>query len=326
MRCRSIPVRPVRRASPLHPAPCTLHAFCRLLLGTLFLGGCPTAAADHAKLGDQALMKGDYATAVGEYRAGVQANPRPELLAKLASAAFHLKNYREAADAYRRLGETDPSRAGEAATGLERVARGAQVAFDALALREALLGLKAIAPERPTGRIALSLALSGRMEPDEALPLLPYALAGATNDQQVDSLLLLYGNASRETTACEEAVRIYLTVLRRSGDGAPSPSASDGLANCAVQLGRDAVALEQPLIAERWFRMAVDANVPGELMREALLGLGDARLQQGDSLEAASAWRRVLDQAGNADSLGRVADQKLRQLETVVVPADTSQN
>jgi hypothetical protein len=36
------------------------------------------------------------------------------------------------------------------------------------------------------------------MEPGEALPLIPYALAGAANDQQVDSLLLLYGNANRE--------------------------------------------------------------------------------------------------------------------------------
>lgn len=295
-------------------------------LGMLLLLGCPAAAADHAKLGDQAVMKGDFTTAVGEYRAGVQASPRPDLLAKLASAAFHLKNFREAADAYRRLGETDPSRAGEAATGLERVARGAQDAFDALALREALLGLKAIAPERPTGRIALSLALSGKMEPGEALPLLPYALAGATNDQQVDSLLLLYGNADRETTACEEAVRIYRTVLRRAGDGTPSPSASDGLGSCAVQLGRDAVQLEQPQIAERWFRMAVEANAPGDLMREALLGLGDARLHQGDSLEAAAAYRRALDQAGAADSLGQSADQKLRQLQSVAVPADTSLN
>lgn len=271
-------------------------------------------------------MKGDYATAVAEYRAGVQASSRPELLAKLASAAFHLKNFREAAEGYRRLGETDPSRAGEAATGLERVARGAQEAFDALALREALLGLKAIAPERPTGRIALSLALSGRMEPGEALPLIPYALAGAANDQQVDSLLVLYGNANRATTACEEAVRIYRAVLRRTNDGVPSPAASAGLGNCAVQLGRDAVALEQPQIAERWFRMAVEANAPGDLMREALLGLGDARLQQGDSLEAAASYRRALDLAGAADSLGQAADQKLRQLETTAVPADTSLN
>jgi tetratricopeptide (TPR) repeat protein len=310
------PSRPVRFfLCTLHPALCTV-----------LLVGCPAAAADHAKLGDQAVMKGDFTTAVGEYRAGVQTSPKPDLLAKLANAAFHLKNYREAADAYRRLGEIDPSRAGEAATGLERVARGAQDAFDALALREALLGLKAIAPERPTGRIALSLALSGKMEPGEALPLIPYALAGAANDQQVDSLLLLYGNANRETTACEEAVRIYRTVLRRYRDGPPSPSASDGLASCAVQLGRDAGALEQPQIAERWFRMAVDANPPGDLMREALLGLGDARLGQGDSLEAAAAYRRALDQAGATDSLGQTADQKLRQLQSVAVPADTSLN
>jgi tetratricopeptide (TPR) repeat protein len=186
------------------------------VLAVLLLG-CPSAAADHAKLGDQALSEGDYNVAVAEYRAGVQATPRPELLAKLGAAALRLKNYREAAEAYRRLGESDPSRAGEAATGLERVARAAAAAHDHLAGREALLGLQVIAPDRPAGRIALTLAMSGRFPPGDALPLLPYALAGARGDATVDSLLRLYGDALRETTACEEAVGVYQTLLRRTG-------------------------------------------------------------------------------------------------------------
>ena len=64
----------------LYPAPGTRHVF-RLALGTLLLLGCPSAAADHAKLGDQAVSEGDYNVAVAEYRAGVQASSRPELLA-----------------------------------------------------------------------------------------------------------------------------------------------------------------------------------------------------------------------------------------------------
>jgi tetratricopeptide (TPR) repeat protein len=300
---------------------CTLHsALCTLLMA------CPSAAADHAKLGDQAVLKGDYATAAAEYRAGVQSTPRPELLAKLGSAALHLKNYREAAEAYRRLGETDPSRTGEAATGLERVARGAQEASDALAMREALLGLKSLAPDRPTGRIALSLALSGRMEPGEALPLIPYALAGAGDDRQVDSLLILLGNANRETTACEEAVRIYQTVIRRSASEGPPPAAVEGLARCALRLGLDAAALSQPEIAERWFRLAASTSPGSDLVRQALLGLGDARLEQGDSLEAAASYRRALDQAGAEDSLGQAAAVRLHQLQSIALPADTTSN
>jgi tetratricopeptide (TPR) repeat protein len=287
----------------------------------LFLLGCPSAAADHAKLGDQAVTENDFNVAVAEYRAGVQASPRPELLAKLGAAALRLKNYREAAEAYRRLGETDPSRAGEAATGLERVARAAADAHDHLAGREALLGLQSIAPERPAGRIALTLAMSGRFTAGDALPLLPYALAGARSDATVDSLLHLYGNALRETTACEDAVRIYQTLLRRSGPGSP---AADGLAECAVRLGMDAEALGQPEIAERWFRSALKADSLTDLGRQALMGLGYARLSQGDSLSAAVVFRTAVERWGSADSLGQGANQRLNALSGGLVPLNDS--
>lgn len=297
--------------------PCTLHP----VLCTLLLLGCPSAAADHAKLGDQAVTETDFNVAVAEYRAGVQASPRPELLAKLGSAALRLKNYREAAEAYRRLGETDPSRAGEAATGLERVARAAADAHDHLAGREALLGLQSIAPERPAGRIALTLAMSGRFTAGDALPLLPYALAGARSDATVDSLLHLYGNALRETTACEEAVRIYQTLLRRSG---PGSTAAEGLAECAVRLGMDAEALGQPEIAERWFRSALKADSLTDLGRQALMGLGYARLSQGDTLSAAVVFRTAVERWGSADSLGQVASQRLNALSGGFLPLSDS--
>lgn len=293
----------------------TLHAVpsVLLLLSAVALAGCPSAAADHAKLGDKAIGVGDYSTALAEYRAGVQTSPRSDLLAKLGSAALHLKNYREAAEAYRKLGEIDPSRAGEAATGLERVARLAQENLDASAMQEALVGLQAIAPDRPTGRIALTLALSGRLQPAEAIPLLPYALAGARDDATVDSLLTLYGAAFRETTACEDAVRIYRTIARRAGGGPVSSSASQGLAECALRLGMDAQALNQPVIAERWYRNALEADSVSDIGRQALLGLGDVRLEQGDTVNAAAAYRTALLR-GSADSLGKVAGGKLESL------------
>lgn len=295
---------------------------CTILLASIVLTGCPSAAADHAKLGDQAVAENDFNVAVAEYRAGVQASPRPELLAKLGSAALRLKNYREAAEAYRRLGETDPSRAGEAATGLERVARAAAEAHDHLAGREALLGLQAVAPERPAGRIALTLAMSGRFSASDALPLLPYALAGARSDATVDSLLHLYGNALKETTACEEAVRIYQTLLRRTGS--TGSTAAAGLAECAVRLGMDADALGQPEIAERWFRSALKADSLTDLGRQALMGLGYARLSQGDTLSAAVAFRTAVERWGSADSLGQVASQKLGTLSGGYFPLNDS--
>jgi tetratricopeptide (TPR) repeat protein len=291
---------------------CTRHAArCTILLGLAVLTACPGAAADHAKLGDQAVARSDYTTAAAEYRAGIQSSPRPELMAKLGSAAFHLGNFREAAEAYRHLGENEPSRAGEAATGLERVARAAEQAGDALAVREALLGLKSIAPERPTGRIALSLAMNGHLEPAEAIPLLPYALAGATDNATVDSLLTIYADANRETTACEEAVDLYRTVLRRAGGGGPSTTAAEGLAECAVRLGMDAEALEQPAIAERWYREALRVDSVSVLGRRALLGLGNARLGQGDTIQAASAYRAALELGNAADSIGQLVNRKL---------------
>lgn len=292
------------------------------VLCSLLLAGCPSAAADHAKLGDQAVAEGDYNVAVAEYRAGVQASSRPDLLAKLGAAALRIKNHREAAEAYRRLGETDPSRAGEAATGLERVARAAVAAHDHLAGREALVGLRAIAPDRPSGRIALSLAMSGRFTAADALPLLPYALAGARSDATVDSLLHLYGNALRETTACEEAVRVYQTLLRRTGG--TSTNAARGLAECALRLGMDAESLDQPEIAERWFRDALRADSLTELGRQAFMGLGYARLSQGDTLSAALAYRTVLERWGTADSLGQVASQRFSALSGGLLPLGDS--
>jgi tetratricopeptide (TPR) repeat protein len=164
------------------------------------------------------------------------------------------------------------------------------------------------------------------MEPGEALPLIPYALAGAGDDRQVDSLLILLGNANRETTACEEAVRIYQTVIRRSASEGPPASAVEGLARCALRLGLDAAALSQPEIAERWFRLAASTSPGSDLVRQALLGLGDARLEQGDSLEAAASYRRALDQAGAEDSLGQAAAVRLHQLQSIALPADTTSN
>ena len=278
----------------------------------LALAGCVSAAADHERLGDAALAKDDFVTAAAEYRAGVQANARPSVLAKLALTSVHLKNYREAAEVYRRLGEVDPSRAGEAATGLDRVAQAAERAGDAVAIHEALVGLRALAPDRPAGRLAVSVAMAGQLAPVEAMDLLPYALAGARDETTVDSMLLLYGGALRETTACEDAARVYRAVLRRNPD-APPATAKEGFATCAIRLGQDAGDLNEPAIAERWYRQAWRADSSSVLGRHALLGLADARLAQDDSVEAMDLYQSVM-QGSPSDSLGAQAAARLLSL------------
>ena len=62
------------------------------------------------------------------------------------------------------------------------VAQAAQRAGDGVALSEALAALRALAPDRPAGRLAVSVAMAGRLEPPEAMDLLPYALAGAGDE------------------------------------------------------------------------------------------------------------------------------------------------
>jgi len=281
----------------------------------VLLGGCSAAAADHERLGDRAYAEGRFVPAVAEYQAAAKGRGAPRVYAKLGSAALHSHELATAIDAFASLSATDPSRAAEAATGLEHAAelaeRGGAAELGNLAI--AVRALRAVAPGRPLGRFAL--APMATLDPGEAVGALPAALASATDARAVDSLLVAYGEAQRVTTACDAATRTFAVVLRRARDAGLRATASSGTGSCALRLGLDALAGSQTEVAERWFQAAVAATPGVPTGWRASIGLGDARLNQGDPLGAALAYQSVLSAgAGVPDSLRKLATDKLNAL------------
>ena len=94
-----------------------------------FLAGCGEAG-DHERQGDNSYAEGRYAQALAEYRLGLEKDPDSRLWAKAGAAALRTGNLEVASDAYLRLAAEDPTRAEEAAEGLESVARAAERAGD----------------------------------------------------------------------------------------------------------------------------------------------------------------------------------------------------
>lgn len=285
-----------------------------LPVGLLALAGCSFAAADHERLGDRAYREGRFADAAAEYRAARKSGGRPRVWAKLGAAALHDRDLGTAVEAYAALAAADESRAAEAAAGLERAAHLAERggSGDLVVLSSAVQALRRVTPGRPLGRFALA-PLAG-LPAGEALGALPAALAAAGEGRTVDSLLVAYGTAQRVTTACESATRTLRTVLRRSRDAGLRNSASAGMTTCALRLGLDALDGEQAEAAEQWFLSAVTVGGATPAGWRAAIGLGDARLRQGDVLGAASAYQGVISAAGVPDTLTRLAIDKLNAL------------
>ncbi|HEU4569999.1 MAG TPA: hypothetical protein VFS07_05450 [Gemmatimonadales bacterium] len=283
----------------------------------LAAAGCFGAGADHERLGDTALAAGDGAKALAEYQAAAGTRANAQLYAKIGAAALRARRLREAAEAYRALVADDPSRLDESATGLELVAEAAEHARDATGLSAAVSALRDVAPERLAARHALALVRTGGLEAPELVAVLPYALAAAPDAGVTDSLLLAYGNALRETTACDQAMSAYTAVTRRSRDARALAAAKAGLAACGVRLGEQAVTIGDPYAAEKWFGAALAADPAGGDGRRARLGLADLRRAQGDLLGAAIAYQAVLS-ASATDSLGVAARAKLDSLGAAV--------
>jgi len=284
------------------------------LLLALLLAGCARAAADHERLGDRAYQEGRYSQAMAEYRAAQKSGGRARIWAKLGTAALHERDLGAAVEAFTQLEAADHSRSAEAAVGLERAARLAERAGDVemVNLAAAVRSLRIAAPGRPLGRFAM--APSSGLPAMEALGLLPGALASATDGRAVDSLLVAVGAAQRVTTDCEGASKTLKTVLRRTRDNALRKTAAQSMSVCAVRLGLDALAGQQPEAAERWFEEAVTAAGASPWGWRASVGLGDARLGQGDVLGAALAYQSVISAAGAPDSLVKMATEKLNAL------------
>ncbi len=286
----------------------------RALLLALSAAGCASAAADHERLGDRAYREGRFSQAMAEYRAAQRSGGRARIWAKLGSAALHERDLGAAIEAFTQLEAADHSRNAEAAAGLERAAHMAERAGDIeLAhLAAAVRSLRIVAPGRPLGRFAL--APSSGLPATEALGVLPAALASAADARTVDSLLVAVGAAQRVTTDCEGASKTLKTVLRRTRDNGLRKTAAQSMGVCAVRLGLDALATQQPEAAERWFEEAVTAAGASPWGWRASVGLGDARLNQGDVIGAALAYQSVISATGAPDSLVKLATEKLNAL------------
>lgn len=280
----------------------------------LALSACAGAAVDHERLGDAAYGRESYAEALAEYRAAIRISSGARVQAKLGLSALHTQNLREAAEAYQHLAAEDETRVGEAASGLELVARAADRSGDGSALREAVTSLRKIAPDRVAGRYALGLFRGGKLSALEALVVLPAALAAATDAGTADSLLVNYGAAFEETTACEEAIRVYRAARRRNHIPELQARAGAGLAECGLRLGEGALHLSQPAVAARWFGEAIAVDSTSDAGRRSLLGLGDARMAQGDILAAAIAFESAIVRDSVADSISQVAGRRLNAL------------
>lgn len=284
---------------------------CTLLLLSI---ACRPGGTDHEHLGDAALEKGDAPTALAEYEAAVAAQPGARIYAKEAGAAVHAHSLKEAAEAYRNLVADDPSRLDEAAIGLDLVATAAERAGDPSALVAALSALRDIAPDRLAGRHALALWRMGGLDPQEAQMVLPYAVAAAPDAGVADSVLTSYGEALASTTACDQAMRAFQGVERRSHVAGLLARADSGIAACGLLLGHQALTVNQPWVAEKWFLAVLAADSSGQGGRRARLGLGDLRLAEGDVLGAALMYQQVVATGASSDSLATLAAQKLNAL------------
>jgi tetratricopeptide (TPR) repeat protein len=214
------------------------------------------------------------------------------------------------------LAKEGSDRRGEAADGLERVARAAIASNDRGGLSAALAGLKPLASGRALGTFAGPLArgIADGTNSADALTVLPVAAASAPDARQQDSLMLQYARALTRAGRCEEASAAFEALARRQRDPGVVRASQQGLGQCVLALGRQAVEQGQPQKAEDWFRRAVSEGGDAPLARSAYLGLGDVMLARGDYAGAADAYLRATQGAPPGDTVAEQARQKLGNL------------
>jgi len=294
----------------------------RRVVAAVLLAACG-GGVDHERLGDASFAEGDFVVALQEYRAALGDRPRAGTWMKLASAALRTGDYREATEGFERAVALDRPRSEEAARGLALVAAAAEREGDETGLRITVQALRSLAPERVKPRQTLALLRGGELDPDEAAGLGPLALAAAGDAAATDQALLGYADALRRTTACGEALPVYQAVLRRSRDRQLRQRAIDGLGPCGLQLGNDALLLEQPDEALKWFGHVVAVDSSSPIGRQSLIGLGDTQVLRGEILAATAAYQSAM-RPGVDDSLSATAADRLARLGPATAPEDTT--
>jgi tetratricopeptide (TPR) repeat protein len=279
-----------------------------LALAAVLLAAC--GRPDRERVADTAYGAGRYADALAGYRAVSQGKPRARVWAKLGAAALHTGDLRESAEAFLRLATDDPTRADEAAEGLESVARAAERAGNDDVLREVVTGLQAVAPGRTTTAYALVLAQRATTDTAELVALLPGALAAASAPETVDSLLTRYARALESGAGCGQALLVYRAVLRRTQDSALRAPARRGAGDCAYALGIRSDSAGRVDDAALWFAEAARVDSTTPTGRRALVRYADTRLTQGDTLAAVLTLQAVAA-GGTIDSMSQAAAGRL---------------
>jgi tetratricopeptide (TPR) repeat protein len=276
-------------------------------------GAC--SRTDAERQADQTYAGGRFADALSAYQALAERTPDGRLWAKIAATALRVGQLGTATDAYLHLAGEDPTRVREAAAGLEAVARAAERRGDRAALHEAVIGLQTLVPDGVPGRYALVLAQQPDAEPDELVLVLPGAIAAAPDQSTVDSLLLRYGQALQSTAGCGQALLQYRAVVRRSQDSTLRTRAKASAGQCAFGLGQRAQSAGRDDDAALWYAEAARADTASVTGRRALVGFGDVRLRQGDTLAAALAYQAAASASPpGGDSLAGVATSRLAQI------------
>ena len=287
-----------------------------LLAAALAGWGCGSSAADHEALGDRAYVGRQFGDALVEYRIAIKQHSTARLRAKAGSAALHVGDLGEAAAQYVALVHDAADRRGEAEDGLERVARAAIQANDRAGLTAAIAGLRKMNATRPLGALAAPLArgISENGSAADAAALLPVAAAAAPDARQQDSLMLQYAPALTRGGRCDSGLAIFEALVRRQRDPGLVRSAQQGLVQCELQQGRQALEQGQPQQAEEWLRRAAADGADTPSGRAAYVGLGDVMLARGDYPGAADAYLRATQGAPPGDSIAQQARQKLDNL------------
>jgi hypothetical protein len=223
-------------------------------------------------------------------------------------------NLEVASDAYLRLAAEDPTRAEEAAEGLESVARAAERAGDGKRLETAVIGLEMIAPSRSLGRYALAAVRRRGADGNDLVAVLPAAIAAAPDGDTVDSLLTVYASALKVTSGCDQALPLFQAAARRTRVDVTRSRAEDGVAACSLAMGLRSAAASRTEDAALWFTAAIQVDSNTAVGRRALVGYGDAQLRLGDTVAGALAFQAVASDRVQSDSTTQMARDRLDEL------------
>lgn len=280
------------------------------LLATALLAGCTGGGVDHERLGDRAWANDRPADAIVAWR---QAPRTARVLAKRAEAALVTGQLVLAAQLWIDLAAAAPDRAGEAAVGLARTAATAERQADGLALRQAILGLRAVAPAWPVGRLALGLRLDDDLAAADVTALAPVVLATSPGPTASATVLARLAEANRRLGRCDRAVPVFELVARRA-EVAMTLEATVALAGCELALGLEAMAREDVPLARAWLERAAGRVPDAAPGRRALVALGDLHAAEGDPFAAMLTWQSVVATSVAPDSITALAAARLRSV------------